>query len=191
MIQLLSNLPNFAAPRVTKLHLFRHTRISTAYPQLRSFSFGQIFKSHSSSSYLQLSKFPSRSTRFYTTPATPPPPATQSKVQMYLSKFANGTQPGTLQFYKEVFIIFTVFGVTGSSSMWFVRRLVKMLCGEGSLAEGPNAYRLTYLMTSLPMYSLILLTLGNLSGRGRYFNNVILRMWGRVLPTNVKSRLNS
>ncbi|KAL7750552.1 hypothetical protein RI367_003893 [Sorochytrium milnesiophthora] len=103
-------------------------------------------------------------------------------------KFSNGRAPGAAGFWREVAIIFTVFGVTGSSSMVINRRVVNSTVGEGSWRDGPMAWRAAYVTCGLPIYSLTLLTLGTLSGRGAYFRNMLVRMWGRFLPRSVRDQ---
>ena len=59
----------------------------------------------------------------------------------------------------EAFVLFVVFGITGSSSVALVRPLLKNFLGiEGSLWEGPNSYRAMSLILISPVYALILLT---------------------------------
>ncbi|ORZ34411.1 hypothetical protein BCR44DRAFT_125739 [Catenaria anguillulae PL171] len=144
--------------------------------------------------------------RFMSTTPTPPPPqpprpspgttnATQhvSNHPIWVrafAKFANGKQPGQQGFWLEVAIIFTVFAVTGSSSLMVVRKGINQALGvEGSLKDGPNSWRLAYVVFGLPMYSAILLTLGTLSGRGAYFRMMTLRMYGRILPKSWADKL--
>ncbi|KND02933.1 uncharacterized protein SPPG_02013 [Spizellomyces punctatus DAOM BR117] len=80
-------------------------------------------------------------------------------------------------------IVFLVFAITGSTTMRVVRPLVSQLFGvEGTFIDGPWAYRLLYLSTTLPLYSLILIAVGTAFGRGAYFRAVAYRMWGRFLP---------
>ncbi|TPX56443.1 hypothetical protein SpCBS45565_g08407 [Spizellomyces sp. 'palustris'] len=80
-------------------------------------------------------------------------------------------------------VVFLVFAITGSTTMRVVRPLVSQLFGvEGTFIDGPWAYRLLYLSTTLPLYSLILIAVGTAFGRGAYFRAVAYRMWGRFLP---------
>ncbi|KAJ1503027.1 hypothetical protein HMI54_008469 [Coelomomyces lativittatus] len=103
-----------------------------------------------------------------------------------LSRFSNGKTPGDPGYYKEIAIIFTVFGITGSSSLKLVRYTLNSSIGPGSLTEGPNTWRLAYLFCGLPMYSALLLTLGTLSGRGTYFRGMLMKMYSRFLPSAYK-----
>ncbi|CAG8535321.1 6993_t:CDS:2 [Ambispora gerdemannii] len=92
----------------------------------------------------------------------------------------------SLAWWKEWTIIFIVFGITGSTTVRCVRPIVTNLLGiEGSFLEGPWSYRLTYLSITLPLYSLILLIIGTIAGRHAFFKNVVVRMWGRLIPTRL------
>ena len=66
----------------------------------------------------------------------------------------------------EAGVVFCVFGVTGSTSVAFVRPCLKSAFGlEGSMREGPNSYRAISLVAVSPIYAVFLLTFGTLSGR--------------------------
>ena len=75
---------------------------------------------------------------------------------------------------------FTVFGITGSSSMYFVRPYVPI---EGSMKEGPWSYRILSLLMVTPIYTLILVTVGTIFGQQAFFLKVARRMWGRFIPS--------
>eukprot|EP00906_Rhabdomonas_costata_P024361 RCo035032 len=87
-------------------------------------------------------------------------------------------------------IIIAVFAITGSSVMFVVRPfLSKVLDIEGSLRNGPNSFRLMYVLLVPPIYSILLVCLGTLVGRRKYFTKVALRMWGRILPASIVKKL--
>ncbi|KAJ3183879.1 hypothetical protein HDU87_005995 [Geranomyces variabilis] len=84
-------------------------------------------------------------------------------------------------------VVFVVFAITGSTTVRIVKPLLSNLFGiEGTFMEGPWLYRLAYLSTTLPLYSMILITVGTIFGRGAYFRAVAKRMWGRFLPASMK-----
>jgi len=83
----------------------------------------------------------------------------------------------------------TVFAITGSSTMYFVRPALAKLGLEGSWREGPNSYRIGSLFIMTPIYTGILLTVGTLAGRHRFFSVVAHRMWSRFLPKHVIDRV--
>jgi len=93
--------------------------------------------------------------------------------------------------WKEIIIICTVFAITGSSAVYFVKPFLHNVIGlEGSLKEGPWSYRLLYLTFMMPMYSIMLMFVGTIFGRQAYFKKFVIRMWSRFLPANLKKRLN-
>jgi len=92
------------------------------------------------------------------------------------------------EWWKETALIFFIFGITGSTTMHFVRPIMHTIFGlEGSLWDGPWSYRILSLITITPTYSLLLLTFGTLFGRHVYFKRVAKRMWSRLLPTKSRS----
>ena len=83
----------------------------------------------------------------------------------------------------EAAVLFTVFGVTGSTSVACVRPLLKSTLGlEGDLWNGPWSFRVASLVLVSPVYSLILVTIGTLSGRHRFFANMGQKTICRFLP---------
>ncbi len=82
--------------------------------------------------------------------------------------------------------MFTVFGVTGSSSMLLVRPALKEVFGlEGSWAEGPNSYRVASILMVSPFYAFILLFIGTVSGRHTYFAKMSMKILGRFVPKSL------
>ncbi|KAF9990411.1 hypothetical protein BGZ75_001893 [Mortierella antarctica] len=95
----------------------------------------------------------------------------------------------SFNWWKEWVIIMGVFAVTGSSTVMFVKPILKDVFKlEGSMKEGPWSFRIAYLSTTLPLYSCVLLTVATIAGRRPYFKKVVLRMWGRFLPKKVLQR---
>ncbi|KAF9924752.1 hypothetical protein FBU30_005355 [Linnemannia zychae] len=96
----------------------------------------------------------------------------------------------SFNWWKEWTIIMGVFAVTGSTSVMFVKPLLKEVFKlDGSWREGPWSFRIAYICTTLPLYSCILLTVASIAGRRPYFKKVVLRMWSRFLPKKVIQRL--
>ena len=60
---------------------------------------------------------------------------------------------------------------------------------QGTLRNGPNSFRLMYVLLVPPIYSILLVCLGTLVGRRKYFTKVALRMWWRISPASVVSKL--
>jgi len=89
----------------------------------------------------------------------------------------------------EAAVLFTVFGVTGSSTLYFVRPCSDKLGIKGSMWEGPNSYRVISFFAITPIYSCILITLGTLAGRHRYFALMSKKLIGRFLPSTYKEKI--
>ena len=84
----------------------------------------------------------------------------------------------------EAAVAFTVFGITGSTSVAVVRPALKHVTGiEGSMREGPNSYRVTSILAVSPIYATLLVTFGTLAGRHRFFANMAQKIFGRFLPS--------
>ena len=79
----------------------------------------------------------------------------------------------------EAAVLFTVFGVTGSSTLLFVRPTLKSFGIEGSMIEGPWSYRAISFLTVTPIYCCVLMTLGTISGRHNFFASQTVRMLSR------------
>lgn len=83
----------------------------------------------------------------------------------------------TWAWWGEQALVCTVFGITGSSSMLLARPVLAHVVGvQGSMRDGPAAYRVAYVLVMTPLYSAMLLTLGTLAGRHHYFKHVVMRM---------------
>jgi len=90
--------------------------------------------------------------------------------------------------WKEKLIIWTVFALTGSSTALVVRPFIKnVLQLRGNLKDGPNRFRFAYLLLTIPIYSILLLTFGALFGRFEFFMRFTFRMWSRF---SLKGRYN-
>lgn len=91
---------------------------------------------------------------------------------------------------KEAAVAFVVFGITGTLSMVAIRPALKSVFGlEGSLAEGPNSYRVMSILCVSPFYAAILLVIGTLSGRHNYFAKMSMKIFGRFIPKSVVHRV--
>eukprot|EP00303_Exanthemachrysis_gayraliae_P012072 CAMPEP_0206018528 /NCGR_PEP_ID=MMETSP1464-20131121/27322_1 /ASSEMBLY_ACC=CAM_ASM_001124 /TAXON_ID=119497 /ORGANISM="Exanthemachrysis gayraliae, Strain RCC1523" /LENGTH=133 /DNA_ID=CAMNT_0053392405 /DNA_START=19 /DNA_END=422 /DNA_ORIENTATION=+ len=80
---------------------------------------------------------------------------------------------------QEALVIMAIFGVTGSSSLFVVRPLLEKAGIRGSWQEGPNSYRLASVAVVSPIYSLMLVTIGTISGRHRFFGRMSSRIMSR------------
>ena len=86
----------------------------------------------------------------------------------------------------EAAVIFTVFGITGSSSVALVRPALKHTIGlEGTMSEGPWSYRIGSILAVSPVYACVLLTVGTVAGRHTFFSMMATKIFGRFLPSSV------
>uniref|UniRef100_A0A7S2D5C5 DUF6787 domain-containing protein n=1 Tax=Florenciella parvula TaxID=236787 RepID=A0A7S2D5C5_9STRA len=86
----------------------------------------------------------------------------------------------------EAAVIFTVFGITGSSSVALVRPALKHTIGlEGTMSEGPWSYRIGSILAVSPVYACVLLTVGTVAGRHTFFSMMATNIFGRFLPSSV------
>mmetsp|Transcript_18684 Transcript_18684/g.38997 ORF Transcript_18684/g.38997 Transcript_18684/m.38997 type:complete len:252 (-) Transcript_18684:162-917(-) len=86
----------------------------------------------------------------------------------------------TPKWYAEIALICTVFGITGSSTMFLVRPAVSNVLGlEGSMKDGPWSYRICSLVIMTPMYATLLVVVGTIFGRHFYFRHFSVKMFSR------------
>jgi len=86
----------------------------------------------------------------------------------------------TPKWYAEMALICTVFGITGSSTMFLVRPAVSNVLGlKGNMKDGPWSYRICSLVIMTPMYSALLVIVGTLAGRHAYFRHFSVKMFSR------------
>ena len=82
--------------------------------------------------------------------------------------------------YKEVALICTVFGITGSSTMILVRPAVKDVLGiQGSFRDGPWSYRICSIVIMSPIYATLLVAVGTVFGRHAYFRHFSVKIFSR------------
>ena len=92
-------------------------------------------------------------------------------------KWTSQPRPSWRENRKEAAIIFIVFGITGSSSLYFVRPSLKLLGVQGSFYEGPNSYRILSILLVFPVYATLLMFIGTAAGRHAFFLKWVWRYW--------------
>ena len=138
--------------------------------------------------------FVMRRARDFTTsrPPTVPSPFV-SKVRNLAQRFWTWTcteRPTWRESKIEAAVMFTVFGITGSTSVALVRPTLKNTIGlEGSWKEGPWSYRIGSLVLVSPVYAVVLIAVGTAFGRHRYFANQARGILGRFVPSSVKPNI--
>lgn len=86
--------------------------------------------------------------------------------------------------------ILVVYSITGSVALLLSRLILNgALQMEGSLFSGPWLYRGVYLLVMPPLYSLMLIAVGTAFGKHTYFRQRVLKMWGRLLPKKLISKI--
>ena len=90
----------------------------------------------------------------------------------------------------EAAVAFTVFGVTGSSSVAFVRPALKRTIGlDGNMKDGPWSYRIASVVLVSPIYATFLVFFGTVAGRHRFFAGMASKIFGRFMPSSVSTRI--
>lgn len=96
------------------------------------------------------------------------------------------SRPTWRESIKEAAVLFTVFGVTGTSSVVIIRPVLKKVLGlEGSLMEGPNSYRIASILCVSPFYGLFLFLIGTAAGRHNFFARSSFKIIGRFVPSSL------
>ena len=89
-------------------------------------------------------------------------------------------------------MVLVVFGITGSLTVLFSRFLLQDILNlQGGLISGPWSYRIVYILLIPPFYSLTLVTVGTVLGKGEYFRARVVQMWLRFLPARLRRRISS
>lgn len=86
----------------------------------------------------------------------------------------------------EGLLAIIIFGITGSTSMFFVRPLLSQVGIEGSLVNGPNSYRafsFACIVVTSPLYATMLLFYGTIFGRHIYFAKMSTKILRRFIPS--------
>lgn len=115
-----------------------------------------------------------------------PQTLSQRKFNTAFWKWTTQPRPTWRESYSEAAILFTVLGVTGTSSLVFVRPFLEYTIGlKGSFSEGPNSYRVLSIVLVSPIYACMLVTFGTLSGRHTYFAGMGRKIIGRFMPASL------
>ena len=89
----------------------------------------------------------------------------------------------------EAAIVCSVFGVTGSSTLFFVRPCLEKVGIKGTMRDGPWSYRVASVLAISPIYSLLLITFGTLAGRHLLFANMGRKILGRFAPPSLREKI--
>ena len=89
----------------------------------------------------------------------------------------------------EAAVAFTVFGVTGTSTLFVVRPSLKFVGIEGSLIEGPNSYRVLSILLISPAYACLLMVVGTVAGRHTFFAGMSRKILVRFFPSSALNKV--
>ena len=79
-------------------------------------------------------------------------------------------------------VIMCVFALTGILITQIAPVILSGIMGiEGGFISGPWSYRLLYIMTIPPIYYLLLISIGTLLGKGKFFRGRIKNTWWKIL----------
>jgi hypothetical protein len=104
-------------------------------------------------------------------------------------KWTTQARPSWKEDKTEAAVLFCVFGVTGSSSVAFVRPALKNIGIDGTMIDGPWSYRIASVLIISPIYACILVTIGTLSGRHIFFANMGRKILSRFMPKSAASKI--
>lgn len=83
---------------------------------------------------------------------------------------------------RHYLVVILAFGITGSLAVLLSKLLLNGAIGlDGSMVSGPWSYRIAYVLLIPPFYSVMLVIVGSLLGKRKFFQRRVLRMWGFVL----------
>jgi hypothetical protein len=105
-------------------------------------------------------------------------------------KWTSQERPSWKESAKEAVIIFSVFGLAGTSSTLLIRPTLKYVLGiDGPFLDSPVSYTLSSLLIASPMYAGVVFTIGTLAGRHIFFANMARKVVGRFLPKAAKEKI--
>lgn len=117
-------------------------------------------------------------------------PNTHLNIFQKFWKWTTQTRPHWKESKLEACVLFCVFGITGSSSVAFVRPALKNIGIDGTMIDGPWSYRIASVLIISPIYACILVTVGTLAGRHIFFANMGRKILSRFLPKSAASKIN-
>ncbi len=118
-----------------------------------------------------------------------PPPSSSSSIFQKFWKWTTQSRPSWKENKIEAAVLFCVFGITGSSSVYFVRPALKNIGIDGTWKDGPWSYRIASVVIISPIYACILVTIGTLAGRHIFFANMGRKIISRFMPKSASEKL--
>ncbi|KAI9283850.1 hypothetical protein BC943DRAFT_94693 [Umbelopsis sp. AD052] len=112
-------------------------------------------------------------------------------------ELADQSQESTLKeklkqprFWIVWFIRLVVFSLTGSLSVRLTSLFVHNVLGmDGEFKHAPwYPYRVVFILCTLPIYSVLIVTIGTLAGQYQYFSRIVRHMWSCCFPSFWRTR---
>jgi len=83
-------------------------------------------------------------------------------------------------------VIMCVFALTGILITQIAPIILSGIIGiEGGFISGPWSYRILYIVMIPPIYYLLLISIGTLLGKGKFFRGRIKNTWGKILRIRI------
>jgi len=83
-------------------------------------------------------------------------------------------------------VIMCVFAMTGILITQIAPVILSGIIGiEGGFISGPWSYRILYIVMIPPIYYLLLISIGTLLGKGKFFRGRIKNTWGKILRIRI------
>lgn len=79
-----------------------------------------------------------------------------------------------------------VFSITGSLSVRLTSLFVHKVLGmDGAFKSAPwFPYRIVFIISTLPIYTILIVTIGTLAGQRLYFSRIAQHIWSCCIPGN-------
>ncbi len=118
-----------------------------------------------------------------------PSPSSPPSIFQKFWKWTTQSRPSWKENKTEAAVLFCVFGITGSSSVAFVRPALKEIGIDGTWKDGPWSYRIASVVIISPIYACILVTIGTLAGRHIFFANMGRKIISRFMPKSASEKI--
>lgn len=85
-----------------------------------------------------------------------------------------------------IIVIMCVFALTGILITQTAPLILSDIMGiKGGFLSGPWSYRVLYIIIIPPLYYLLLISIGTLLGKGKFFRDRIKNTWGKILRMRI------
>ncbi|KAG2221986.1 hypothetical protein INT45_006686 [Circinella minor] len=84
---------------------------------------------------------------------------------------------------------FFIFGITGSSSVVVTKSIMHHVLGLNTPDNW--VYYVVFFLLELVVYTIMIVTIGTCLGQWRFFCTVAFKMWGWILPIQIRQAVGS